>query len=110
MKLQNLLLEGIAFQVQLTADAEIKYNKKPSGGTVGALQFSSQGYTTVPAGTYLVGLPGGLFAVNMEEKFAFAATAGNKRYLDAQDKLKQNQYTPSNTAPEFAKWRKYYRS
>ena len=59
-----------------------------------------------PKGTFLIGLPGGLFAVNTKKKFAFQITSGRTTYLDAQDKLKANvDVGGTNMAPEFSQWR-----
>ena len=63
--------EGIEFQVILLKDAMLKYNTKPTGGSPRSLQFAGKSYVKVPKGTFLIGLPGGLFAVNTKKKFAF---------------------------------------
>lgn len=103
---RNLILkEGIEFQVILLKDATVRYNNKPTGGSVGSLQFATQSYAKVPKGTFLIGLPGGLFAVNIKKKFAFALTTGRRTWLDAQDKLKDNEYGGTNMAPSFSQWR-----
>ena len=95
----------------LTKSAEVKYNKKPAsfrdGQSSNGLQFSSQGYVELPKGTFLVPLPAGLFAVNTKEKFAFMVTNGKKSQLDQQDKLKSNQYSNTNDAPEWSSWSSY---
>ena len=44
IKLKNILSEGIEAAYLLKKDAEVKFNKKPTGGPVGSLQFASQGY------------------------------------------------------------------
>ena len=52
IKLKELLQEDPrGFRTFVTTkDAMVRYNKKPSGGTVGSLQFASQGYVKVPKG------------------------------------------------------------
>jgi len=111
IRLKDILSEGVEAAYILKKDAEVKYNKKPTGGTVGALQFASQGYVKVPKGTFLVGLPGGLFAVNMSKKkpFAFALTNSTRDWLGAQDKLKDDQVLaiPRMKAPTYSQWRGY---
>ena len=107
IKLKNILNEGIEFQAILVKDATVKYNNKPTGGPVGSLQFVGQSYAKVPKGTFLIGLPGGLFAVNMKKKFAMALTTGRSKWLDAQDKLKSSEVGGTNMAPEFSQWRGY---
>ena len=99
--------EGIDFQAILLKDAMLKYNIKPTGGIPRTLQFADQGYMKVPKGTFLIGLPGGLFAVNMKKKFAVQITSGSRAYLDAQDKLKDNEVGGTNMAPEYKEWKKY---
>jgi hypothetical protein len=101
------LNEGINFQAILLKDAMLKYNIKPTGGIPRTLQFASQGYVKVPKGTFLIGLPGGLFAVNMKKKFAIQITSGSRTYLDAQDKLKDSDVGGTNMAPEFSQWKQY---
>ena len=93
-----------------TKDAMVRYNKKPTGGIPGVgLQFASQGYVKVPKGTFLIDLPGGLFAVNTKNEFAIALTSSNTGALDAQDKLDNKSYTevPSFKAPSYSQWKKY---
>jgi len=107
IKLKNILNEGIEFQAILVKDATVKYNNKPTGGPVGSLQFVGQSYAKVPKGTFLIGLPGGLFAVNMKKKFAMQLTGGRRTWLDAQDKLKSSEVGGTNMAPEFSQWRGY---
>jgi len=99
--------EGIDFQAILLKDAMLKYNIKPTGGIPRTLQFAGKGYMKAPKGTFLIGLPGGLFAVNMKKKFAVQLTSGSRAYLDAQDKLKDNEVGGTNMAPEYSKWRQY---
>ena len=100
-----LVKEGIEFQAILVKDAMVKFNVKPTGGSVGALQFAGQSYAKVPKGTFLIGLPGGLFAVNIKKKFAMALTSGRRNWLDAQDKLKDSDVGGTNMAPQFSQWR-----
>ena len=109
IKLKNILSEGIEAAYLLKKDAEVKFNKKPTGGPVGSLQFASQGYIKVPKGTFLICLPGGLFAVNMTKKFAIALTTGRRTWLDAQNKLKDDQVLaiPRMKAPTYNQWRGY---
>tara|TARA_R100001443_G_scaffold46420_1_gene59275 strand:+ start:696 stop:2081 length:1386 start_codon:yes stop_codon:yes gene_type:complete len=97
--------EGIEWQGILVKDATLKYNNKPTGGP--GLEWVGQSYAKVPKGTFLIGLPGGLFAVNMKKKFAMALTTGRREWLDAQDKLKGNEVGGTNMAPEFREWKKY---
>ena len=104
---ESVVNEGINFQAILLKDAMLKYNIKPTGGIPRTLQFASQGYVKVPKGTFLIGLPGGLFAVNMKKKFAIQITSGSRAYLDAQDKLKDSDVGGTNMAPEFSQWKKY---
>tara|TARA_B100001173_G_C16027229_1_gene564652 strand:- start:2615 stop:4123 length:1509 start_codon:yes stop_codon:yes gene_type:complete len=99
--------EGIEWQAILLKDAMLKYNTKPTGGPVGSLHFAGKNYAKVPKGTFLIGLPGGLFAVNLKKKFAMQLTSGSREWLDAQDKLKDNEVGGTNMAPEFSKWRQY---
>ena len=104
---ESVVNEGINFQAILLKDAMLKYNIKPTGGIPRTLQFASQGYVKVPKGTFLIGLPGGLFAVNMKKKFAIQITSGSRAYLDAQDKLKDSDVGGTNMAPEFSQWKQY---
>ena len=97
--------EGIEWQGILVKDATLKYNNKPTGGP--GLEWVGQSYAKVPKGTFLIGLPGGLFAVNMKKKFAMALTTGSREWLDAQDKLKGNEVGGTNMAPEYREWKKY---
>ena len=101
------LNEGIDFQAILLKDAMLKYNIKPTGGIPRTLQFADKGYMKAPKGTFLIGLPGGLFAVNMKKKFAVQLTSGSRAYLDAQDKLKDSDVGGTNMAPEFSQWKQY---
>ena len=101
------LNEGIDFQAILLKDAMLKYNIKPTGGIPRTLQFAGKGYMKAPKGTFLIGLPGGLFAVNMKKKFAVQLTSGSRAYLDAQDKLKDSDVGGTNMAPEFSQWKQY---
>ena len=106
INLKDILREGIEWQGILVKDATLKYNTKPTGGTPGVgLQFAGQSYVKAPKGTFLIGLPGGLFAVNMKKKFAMALTTGRRQWLDAQDKLKDGDVGGTNMAPEYSKWR-----
>ena len=107
IKLKQILKEGIEWQAIVLKDATVKYNVKPMGGAPGTLHFSGQSYVKVPKGTFLIGLPGGLFAVNMKKKFAFQLTSGSRYWLDAQDKLKDSDVGGTNMAPEYREWRKY---
>jgi len=108
IKLKNILNEGIEFQAILVKDATVKYNTPPAGGIPGVgTQMAGQSYAKVPKGTFLIGLPGGLFAVNMKKKFAMALTTGRSKWLDAQDKLKSSEVGGTNMAPEFSQWRGY---
>ena len=111
IKLKEILNEGIEVAYLIKKDAEVKFNQKPTGGTVGALQFASQGYVKVPKGTFLIGLPGGLFAVNMSKRkpFAFQITHGRDEWLDAQNKLKDDQVLaiPRMKAPTYSQWKQY---
>jgi len=99
--------EGIDFQAILLKDAMLKYNIKPTGGIPRTLQFAGKGYMKAPKGTFLIGLPGGLFAVNMKKKFAVQLTSGSREWLDAQDKLKGNEVGGTNMAPEYREWKQY---
>ena len=99
--------EGIEWQGILLKDATLRYNNKPTGGPVGSLQWVGQSYAKVPKGTFLIGLPGGLFAVNPKKKFAMALTTGKRTWLDAQDKLKGNEVGGTNMAPEYREWKQY---
>ena len=99
--------EGIDFQAILLKDAMLKYNIQPTGGIPRTLQFAGKGYMKAPKGTFLIGLPGGLFAVNLKKKFAVQLTSGSRAYLDAQDKLKDNEVGGTNMAPEYREWKKY---
>ena len=107
MKLKDILSEGIEAAYLLKKDATLRYNNKPTSGPVGSLQFVGQSYAKVPKGTFLIGLPGGLFAVNMTKKFAMALTTGRNTWLDAQDKLKDDQVLaiPRMKAPEYSLWK-----
>ena len=105
INLKDILTEGINFQAILLKDAMLKYNIKPTGGIPRTLQFASQGYMKAPKGTFLIGLPGGLFAVNLKKKFAIQITSGSRTYLDAQDKLKDSDVGGTNMAPDYSKWR-----
>ena len=108
IKLKNILNEGIEFQAILVKDATVKYNTPPAGGIPGVgTQMAGQSYAKVPKGTFLIGLPGGLFAVNMKKKFAMALTSGSREWLGAQDKLKGNEVGGTNMAPEYKEWKKY---
>ena len=111
IKLKEILNEGIEVAYLLKKDAEVKFNQKPTGGPVGSLQFASQGYVKVPKGTFLIGLPGGLFAVNMSKRkpFAFQITHGRDEWLDAQNKLKDDQVLaiPRMKAPTYNQWKGY---
>jgi len=104
---EGKLNEGIEWQGILLKDATLRYNNKPTGGPVGGLQWVGQSYAKVPKGTFLIGLPGGLFAVNPKKKFAMALTTGRRTWLDAQDKLKDNEVGGTNKAPEFSQWKQY---
>tara|TARA_R100001015_G_C4616376_1_gene172518 strand:- start:682 stop:1287 length:606 start_codon:yes stop_codon:yes gene_type:complete len=106
-ELPDKVNEGIDFQAILLKDAMLKYNNKPTGGIPRTLQFVGSSYVKVPKGTFLIGLPGGLFAVNMKKKFAMALTSGSRTYLDAQDKLKDSDVGRTNMAPEFSQWKQY---
>ena len=99
--------EGIDFQAILLKDAMLKYNIQPTGGIPRTLQFAGKGYMKVPKGTFLIGLPGGLFAVNPKKKFAVQITSGSRAYLDAQDKLKDSDVGGTNMAPEYREWKQY---
>ena len=106
INLKDILTEGINFQAIVLKDAIVKYNTRPTGGIPGVgTQMAGQNYAKVPKGTFLIGLPGGLFAVNMKKKFAFQLTSGRRTYLDAQDKLKDSDVGGTNMAPEFSQWR-----
>ena len=105
MKLKDILTEGIEFQAILVKDAIVRYNNKPTGGPVGSLQFVGSSYAKVPKGTFLIGLPGGLFAVNIKNKIAMQLTGGRRTWLDAQDKLKDSDVGGTNMAPQFSQWR-----
>ena len=106
INLKDILTEGINFQAIVLKDAIVKFNVRPIGGIPGVgTQMSGKGYAKVPKGTFLIGLPGGLFAVNMKKKFAFQLTSGRRTYLDAQDKLKDSDVGGTNMAPEYSKWR-----
>jgi len=108
IKLKQVLTEGNGFQVVLSKDAMVKFNTKPTGGIPGVgLQFAGQNYAKVPKGTFLIGLPGGLYAVNMNKKFAFQLTQGRRTWLDAQDKLKDSDYGGTNMAPKYSQWKQY---
>ena len=107
ISLKNILNEGIEWQGILVKDAILRYNNKPTGGVVGALQFVGQSYTKAPKGTFLIGLPGGLFAVNTKKKFAIQLTSGRRTWLDAQDKLKDSDVGGTNQDPQYSKWKKY---
>ena len=106
---RNLIKEGIEAAFLLKKDAMLKFNKKPSGGIVGALNFADKGYVKAPKGTFLIGLPGGLFAVNMTKKWALQITAGSSQWLDAQNKLKDDQVLaiPRMKAPTYSQWKQY---
>ena len=106
IKLKQVLTEGNGFQVVLTKDAMVRFNTTPERGVKG-LQFAGQNYAKVPKGTFLIGLPGGLYAVNMNKKFAFQLTHGRRTYLDAQDKLKDSDYSGTNMAPKYSQWKQY---
>jgi len=105
MKLIELLTEGIEWQGILVKDATLKFNNKPTGGIPRTIQFATQSHVKAPKGTFLIGLPGGLFAVNLKKKFAMALTSGRRNWLDAQDKLKDGDVGGTNMAPEFSKWK-----
>ena len=106
INLKDILTEGINFQAIVLKDAIVKFNTRPTGGIPGVgTQMAGQSYAKVPKGTFLIGLPGGLFAVNMKKKFAFQLTSGRRTYLDAQDKLKDSDVGGTNMAPEFSQWR-----
>ena len=109
INLKDILREGIEWQGILVKDAIVRYNNKPTGGGAPrSLQFVGSSYAKVPKGTFLIGLPGGLFAVNLKKKFAFQITSGRTTYLDAQDKLKANvNVGGTNMAPDYSKWRQY---
>ena len=104
---EDTLNEAIEWQGILLKDAMLKYNTMSGGGAPRSLQFAGQSYAKVPKGTFLIGLPGGLFAVNTKKKFAFQLTSGNRTWLDAQDKLKDGDVGGTNMAPEFNKWKQY---
>ena len=108
-RLKDILREGINFQAIILKDAMVKYNTRPAGGIPGVgTQMAGKSYAKVPKGTFLIGLPGGLFAVNMKKKFAFQITSGRTTYLDAQDKLKANvDVGVTIMAPDYSKWRQY---
>ena len=107
INLKDILTEGINFQAIVLKDAIVKFNTRPTGGIPGVgTQMAGQSYVKVPKGTFLIGLPGGLFAVNLKKKFAFQITSGSRTYLDAQDKLKANvDVGGTNMAPDYSKWR-----
>ena len=107
IKLKNILNEGVEFSAITTGPVQVKFNRQPNSADMipHALYHSSKHYAEVPAGTYLIGLPGGLFAVNMKKKFAMALTTGRRQWLDAQDKLKDGDVGGTNMAPEYSKWR-----
>ena len=106
INLKDILREGIEWQGILVKDAIVRYNNKPTGGGAPrSLQFVGSSYAKVPKGTFLIGLPGGLFAVNLKEKFAMALTGGRRYWLDAQDKLKDGDVGGTNMAPDYSKWR-----
>ena len=108
INLKDILTEGINFQAIILKDAMVKYNTRPTGGIPGVgTQMAGKSYAKVPKGTFLIGLPGGLFAVNMKKKFAIQITSGSRAYLDAQDKLKDSDVGGTNMAPEFSQWKKY---
>lgn len=102
---RDVITEGIEWQAILVKDATVRYNNKPTGGIPGTLQFVGQSYAKVPKGTFLIGLPGGLFAVNIKKKFAMQLTGGRRTWLDAQDKLKDSDVGGTNMAPQFSQWR-----
>ena len=105
IKLKQVLNEGNGFQVVLSKDAMVRFNTTPGG--VKGVQFAGQKYAKVPKGTFLIGLPGGLYAVNMNKKFAFQLTQGRRTWLDAQDKLKDSDYGGTNMAPKYSQWKQY---
>jgi len=108
VKLKDILREGIEFQAILVKDATVKYNTRPAGGIPGVgTQMAGKSHAKVPKGTFLIGLPGGLFAVNLKNKFAFQLTSGRDKWLDAQDKLKNSDLGGTNMAPDYNQWRKY---
>jgi len=108
-KFRQYLTEGVEFSIVLTKDALVTSNNRASGmGVPGSgFQTTGQGHTKVPKGTFLIGLPGGLFAVNMKEKFAFALTGGRRTWLGSQDKLKDNEYTNTSQVPQYSQWKQY---
>ena len=89
---------------KLQKEAERVARKK--GQKKGSKKHSDLYTDEDPKGTFLIGLPGGLFAVNLKKKFAFQITSGSRTYLDAQDKLKANvDVGGTNMAPDYSKWR-----
>ena len=108
VKLKDILREGVEFQAIVLKDTMVKYNTRPAGGIPGiGTQMAGKGYAKVPKGTFLIGLPGGLFAVNLKKKFAFQITSGSRAYLDAQDKIKDSDVGGTNMAPGYNQWRQY---
>jgi hypothetical protein len=109
MKLKDLLFEGNAKGWILKRPAMLKYNmKRVKGGVPKALYTSDKSYAKVPKGTYILSLPGGLFAVNTKEKFAFQITSDGGT-LGAQDKLKSSDVSAVSNAPSFSEWRSYWK-
>ena len=110
MKL-NILTEGVQAAYQLTKPALIRYNvhRNPKDMIPGALYTASPGYMKMPKATYLVQLPGGLFAVNVQEKFAMQVTSHHRSPLGAQDKLKHSDYEVLNPeqGPVYAYWKNW---
>lgn len=103
----DTLNEAIEWQGILLKDAMLKHNTTSPGGAPRSIQFAGQSYAKIPKGTFLIGLPGGLFAVNTKKKFALQLTSGSRTWLDAQDKLKDGDVGGTNMAPEFSKWKQY---
>tara|TARA_E500000305_G_scaffold48580_1_gene37956 strand:- start:1152 stop:1499 length:348 start_codon:yes stop_codon:yes gene_type:complete len=108
IKLKNILNEGIEFSAITTGPVQVKFNRQAKAADMipHALYHSSKHYAEVPAKTFLIGLPGGLFAVNIKKKFAFALTSGSRTWLDSQDKLSGKvKGIPASQAPQYAEWK-----
>ena len=109
IKLKNILNEGVEFSAITTGPVQVKFNRKPDSADMvpHALYHSSKHYAEIPAGTYLIGLPGGLFAVNMKKKFAFAITSGSRTWLDSQDKINMSKLkgVEAGKVPQYSQWK-----
>ena len=111
VKLTDLITEGVSAAYVLTKDATIRYNvhRDPKTMIPGALYTASPGYVKMPKGTFLVQLPGGLFAVNVMKKWAKQITSHHRSPLGAQDKLKHSDYDVLNPeqGPVYAYWKNW---